>query len=156
MARISMVGWALLAASAGAAMAQDKKAGEPAALAGCEVQIKAGKEKGKLDHFFPMPLAQVRAAAVEALHALEFEVKKEKTPTEDRIEANKARHVGLFVGSGGEEVILLFKETEDSGQKGTLVTGETKKGFVGRAGQKSWSEAVMAQTTCALQKGATE
>lgn len=56
------------------------------------------------------------------------------------------RHLGVFVGSGGETLIVKFQETEESGAKGTSVIAETKKGFVGRAGQKSWSNAVLDET----------
>lgn len=128
-----------------------EKEKEPAALPGCEdSEVKPGKEKGKQVRFFPAPLAKVKEAAVGALNALEFEVKKDAG---NQIEANKRRHVGVFVGSGGEKVVLQFAEAEEGGQQGTRVTGETKKGFVGRAGQKSWTSAVLAQTACNLKKG---
>lgn len=127
--------------------AQDKQ--EPSALSGCEDQIRSGGQKGKQERFFPAPLPKVKAAAIEALHALEFEVKKD---TSDFVEAQKARHVGIFVGSGGERVRLSFKEATQDGQPGTMVTGETKKGFVGGAGMKTWTSAVLTQTTCVLQK----
>lgn len=133
-----------------AAQKKGKDAKEPAPLAGCEdTEVKAGKEKGKQERFFPMPMAKVREAAVSALNALEFEVKKD---SDKEIEAAKKRHVGVFVGSGGEKVVLYFEEAEEGGRKGTRISGETKKGFVGRAGQKSWTNAVLAQTACMLQK----
>jgi hypothetical protein len=131
------------------AWAQDKQPQGPATLPGCEDQVKSGGQKGKQERFYPSPLPKVKEAAVEALQALEFEVKKN---TKDSLEAHKARHVGVFVGSGGEKVRLDFREDEQNGQKGTMVTGETKKGFVGRAGQKTWTDAVLAQTACILQK----
>jgi len=133
------------------AWAQDKQPQEPAPLAGCEDQVRSGGPKGKQERFFPLPLPKVKEAAVEALHALEFEVKKD---TKNSLEAHKARHMGLFVGSGGEKVQLDFREAEQNGQNGTVVTGETKKGFVGRAGEKTWTGAVLAQTACILQKDA--
>jgi len=130
-----------------------KQGDQPAPLPGCESkEIKAGKEKGEQQRFFPAPLATVKEATVSALTALEFEVKKDKG---QEIEAHKKRHVGVFVGSGGEKVVLRFEEAEEGGQKGTRVTGETKKGFVGRAGQKSWTNAVLDQTGCMLGKSAT-
>lgn len=131
----------------------DKKAGEPTALAGCEAkEIRSGTEKGKQERFFAAPLAKVNEALKSALAALEFEVKKE---TANLIEANKRRHMGVFVGSGGEKVILQLAEAEENGKKGTRVSGETKKGFVGRAGQKSWTNAVLDQTSCILDKSTT-
>ncbi len=150
---VVLVGCGLLTVGATqvAAQRKEKDAKEPAPLAGCEdTEVKSGKEKGKQERFFPMPLAKVKEAAVSALNALEFEVKKD---TDKEIEASKKRHVGVFVGSGGEKVALRFEEAEEGGQKGTRVIGETKKGFVGRAGQKSWTNAVLAQTACMLQKG---
>jgi hypothetical protein len=133
------------------AWAQEKQSKEPATLAGCEDQIRSGGQKGKQERFYPFALPKVKEAAVEALHSLEFEVKKD---TNDSLEAQKARHMGVFVGSGGEKVRLDFKEDEQNGQKGTMVTGETKKGFVGGAGQKTWTGAVLSQTACNLQKEA--
>jgi hypothetical protein len=136
-------------------LAQDteKKSSEPAPLPGCESkEITAGKEKGKQERFFPAPLPKVKEALTGALAALEFEVKKDSG---NQIEASKRRHVGVFVGSGGETVVLGLAEAEEDGKKGTRVTGETKKGFVGRAGQKSWTNAVLDQTSCTLQKSGT-
>lgn len=125
-------------------------AAAPAATPGCESkEIRSGKEKGVQERFFPGPMAKVKDAVTGALAALEFEVKKD---TGDRIEAQKRRHMGVFVGSGGEKVILQLAEVEQDGQKGVKVTGETKKGFVGRAGQKSWTGAILDQTECILTK----
>jgi hypothetical protein len=129
----------------------EKKSGEPAPLAGCESkEVKSGKEKGTQERFFAAPLPQVKNALTGALAALEFEVKKDSG---NQIEAHKKRHIGVFVGSGGEKVVLQLAEAEEEGKKGTRVTGETKKGFVGRAGQKSWTNAVLDQTSCILEKG---
>lgn len=52
------------------------------------------------------------------------------------IEAQRNRHLGLFVGSGGEELVVRL--TED-GAGNTLVAVTTKTGFVGGAGQTAWS-----------------
>jgi len=51
----------------------------------------------------------------------------------------------VVVGSGGETLVVQFKETEEGGAKGTRVIAETKKGLVGRVGQKSWTNAVLDQ-----------
>jgi len=152
--RRATVVWVLVVGAitwvASPAWAQDK-AGEPSPLPGCEDQVRSGGPKGKQERFFPMPLATVKQAAIEAVQSLEFEVKKN---TDNSLEARKARHMGVFVGSGGEKVRLEFREAEQDGQKGTMVTGETKKNMVGIAGQKTWTSAVLAQTNCVLQKGA--
>jgi hypothetical protein len=117
----------------------------------CEdAELRPGKEKGKQERFFPMPVARVRAAAAAALKDLEFNIHKS---SDTEIEASKKRHIGL-VGSGGEKMTLHFEEATEGNQRGTRVTGETKKGFVMRAGQKSWTNAVLDQTACTLHVGA--
>ena len=145
--------WALAAAAVvPAALAQNKSkdAGQPAPLPGCESkEIKAGGEKGKQERTFQAPLAKVKEALLSSLAALEFEVKKDAG---NDIEAHKKRHVGVFVGSGGEKVVFHLEEIGPEGQKATKITGETKKGFVGRAGQKSWTAALLDQTDCTLHK----
>ena len=124
---------------------------EPAPLAGCEdAEYKSGKEKGPQERFFPAPPARVKRAAASALQNLDFTIHK-NAATE--IDASKRRHIGVLVGKGGERVILHFEESERGGQRGTLVTGETKKAFVGRLAQKSWTNAVLAQTACMLREG---
>ncbi len=52
------------------------------------------------------------------------------------IKAQRNRHIGVFVGSGGEELTVNLKEI-DSGK--TFISVTTKTGFVGGAGQKAWS-----------------
>lgn len=52
------------------------------------------------------------------------------------LHAERNRHIGLFLGSGGEELAVEWKPVE--GNK-TFVTATTKTGFVGGAGQKAWS-----------------
>lgn len=155
--RTSVCSTALLFLAATIALAQDtgnkdeKKSDEPAPLAGCESkEINSGKEKGPQERFFAAPMPKVKEAVTAALAALEFDVKKDSV---NEIEAHKRRHVGVFVGSGGENIVLQLTEAEQEGKKGTRVVGETKKNFVGRAGQKSWTNAVLDQTACILQKG---
>ena len=124
---------------------------EPAPLAGCrEIGVKPGKEKGRQERFFPMPLPRVKQAAIGALEALEFKINKDSGR---EIEATKKRHIGILVGSGGEKMVLQFQSASEGRQSGTLVIGETKKGFIMRAGQKSWTNAVLMQTGCMLRNG---
>lgn len=126
----------------------EKKDGDPAPTAGCaSTEIKSGKEKGLQKRFYEAPLPKVKEALLGALAALEFNVKKD---TGNEISAQKSRHMGVFVGSGGETLNLKLAEGEEDGKKGTVVEGETKKGFVGRAGQKSWTNAVFDQTACIM------
>lgn len=61
--------------------------------------------------------------------------------TELQIKAQRNRQIGLFVGSGGEELLIAFKPSS----KGTFVTVATKTGFVGGAGQKAWSCQIVEQ-----------
>ena len=56
--------------------------------------------------------------------------------TDNSIEAQRNRHIGVFVGSGGEELVVELKKVDDTK---TFVTVATKTGFVGGAGQKAWS-----------------
>jgi len=99
----------------------EEKSGAPAPLAGCEPkEIKAGKEKGEQGRFYPAPLPKVKEALMGALAALEFEVKKDSG---NHIEASKRRHLGVWVGSGGEKIVLQLAEAEEDGKKGTRITG---------------------------------
>ena len=126
----------------------DEKPSEPAPTAACaDTEIRPGKEKGKQERFYPVAAPKVRAALLQALKDLEFEVHKASGA---EIEASKKRHIGLVVGSGGEKLTISIEESTESGRKGTLVIGETKKGFVMRAGQKSWTNALFEQTGCVL------
>ena len=139
--------------STASAQKKGKESDQPAPLPGCESkEIKSGKEKGKQERVFQAPQANVKEALLSALAALEFDVKKDQA---NDIEANKKRHLGVFVGSGGEKVVFHLEEVNLEGQKATKVTGETKKGFVGRAGQKSWTSALLDQTNCVLEKAKT-
>lgn len=56
--------------------------------------------------------------------------------TTDTISAERNRHIGVFVGSGGEELFVNWKAID---AEKTFVTVATKTGFVGGAGQKAWS-----------------
>ena len=73
------------------------------------------------------------AIATKVLSAVDARV-TENTPTQ--IKAQRNRHIGLFVGSGGEELNVTLRPVSDSG---TFVAVATKTGFVGGAGQKAWS-----------------
>ena len=69
------------------------------------------------------------------------------------MEASKRGKLNTVVGAGPQRVILHFSSTRQDGRSGTLVTGETKKGLVGRVTQKSWTDAVLAQIACNLRGG---
>jgi len=128
--------------------AVDRDEDTPAPTSACAgTDIRPGKEKGRQERFYPMPMAQVREAALKSLKDLEFNVRR---ASDTELEASKKRHIGLLIGSGGEKMTLQFEEAVQGGRRGTRVTGETKKGFVMRAGQKSWTNAVLDQTACTL------
>jgi len=73
------------------------------------------------------------AIANKVLSAVDASV-TEKTLTQ--IKAQRNRHIGLLVGSGGEELNVTLRPVSNSS---TFVTVATKTGFVGGAGQKAWS-----------------
>lgn len=123
------------------ALSQEQQA--PAAKSTQDAEIKPGKEKGKQERFFAYPIATVKAAVIDAMKSIEFEIKKDAA---NDLEGKRKRHIGVMVGSGGETLAVQLKEAEEGGVKGTRVVAETKKGFVGRAGQKSWTNAVLDQT----------
>lgn len=52
------------------------------------------------------------------------------------IKAQRNRHIGVVVGSGGEELAIELQAVSASR---TFVTVTTKTGFVGGAGQRAWS-----------------
>lgn len=119
-------------------------------MLGCEeAEHKSGGQKGEQERFFAVPPEMVRRAAVSALDSLDFNIHKS---SENKIEASKKRHIGVFVGAGGERVILTFRETKEAGHSGTLVIGQTKKSFVGRLAQRTWTDAVFAQIACNLRE----
>lgn len=126
----------------------DAKEPEPAPLAGCDdAEYKSGGQKGAEERFFAAPPEAVRRAAVSALGSLDFNIRKN---SKTEIEASKKRHIGVVVGAGGERVTLTFQNFKRGGQSGTRVIGETKKSFVGRMAQRTWTDAVLAQIACKL------
>ena len=78
------------------------------------------------------PMAKVLEAAKQAVATYGCEIKKEKS---DQFECTRSRHIGAFVGSGGEKVTVQLSP-EGAGTKVLIKTG---KGFVGRLGKKNWS-----------------
>jgi hypothetical protein len=86
-------------------------------------------------------LADTTAIATKVLSAVDATV-TETTATQ--IKAQRNRQIGLFVGSGGEELQLTLKPIPSSS---TFVTVATKTGFVGGAGQKAWSCQIIDQMT---------
>lgn len=77
-------------------------------------------------------LGQATEIATKVLSAVDSTISEK---SESQIKAQRNRHIGVFVGSGGEELLITFKQA----QRGTFITVATKTGFVGGAGQKAWS-----------------
>lgn len=76
---------------------------------------------------------RARDIAKKALVAVDSKINEE---TDTLIKAQRNRHIGVFVGSGGEELSISLKDT---GENKTFMAITTKTGFVGGAGQKAWS-----------------
>jgi hypothetical protein len=78
-------------------------------------------------------MQRAKEIAKKTLIALDSKITEE---TDTSIKAQRNRHIGVFVGSGGEELAVNLKEIEANK---TFISATTKTGFVGGAGQKAWS-----------------
>jgi hypothetical protein len=77
--------------------------------------------------------ARARDIARKVLAALDSSIESE---TGGEIRAQRNRHFGVMVGSGGEELRITLTPVD---AQRTFMTATTKTGFVGGAGQKPWS-----------------
>lgn len=93
------------------------------------------KDSKDVDQTVAFPMAQVLDAAKQALATYGCDIKKE---TADTLECTRDRHIGAFVGSGGEKITVRLSAKG----KETRVEVKTGKGFVGRLGKKNWSTPV--------------
>lgn len=87
-----------------------------------------------VDQTVAYPMDKVLDAAKQALTTFGCDVKKEKEKA-DYLECTRDRHVGVFVGAGGEKVTVKLSAKGSE----TRVEIKTGKGFVGRVGKKNWS-----------------
>lgn len=87
-----------------------------------------------VDQTIAYPMAKVLDAARLAMATYGCDSKKDKEKP-DYLECTRDRHVGVFVGSGGEKVTVKLSEKANE----TRVEIKTGKGFVGRVGKKNWS-----------------
>ena len=78
-------------------------------------------------------LERTKDITKKVLVAVDAHIEAEKP---ESIMAQRNRHIGVLVGSGGEE---LFVNWNSVSPEKTFVTVATKTGFVGGAGQKAWS-----------------
>lgn len=87
-----------------------------------------------VDQVVAYPMAKVLDAAKQATATYGCDSKKDKEKA-DYFECTRDRHIGVFVGSGGEKVTVKLSEKGNE----TRVEIKTGKGFVGRVGKKNWS-----------------
>ena len=78
-------------------------------------------------------LARAKDIAKKVIIAIDSTINEE---TDTVIKAQRNRHIGVFVGSGGEELAVNLQKIDSNK---TFVSVTTKTGFVGGAGQKAWS-----------------
>lgn len=78
-------------------------------------------------------IKRAKDIAKKVIIALDSKITEEQDTS---IKAQRNRHVGVFVGSGGEELSVNLKEIDSNK---TFISATTKTGFVGGAGQKAWS-----------------
>ena len=71
--------------------------------------------------------------AKKVIIALDSKITEE---TDTSIKAKRNQYIGVFVGSGGEELAVNLKEIDSNK---IFISATTKTGFVGGAGQKAWS-----------------
>jgi hypothetical protein len=91
-------------------------------------------------------IGEARNISKKVLVAIDSTISEETSTT---LKAQRNRHIGVFVGSGGEELLVTLQEV--SGNK-TFVTAATKTGFVGGAGQKAWSCEIIDQIVAMASK----
>jgi hypothetical protein len=87
-----------------------------------------------VDQTVAYPMAKVLDAARQATATYGCDSKKDKEKA-DYLECTRDRHIGVFVGAGGEKVTVKLSEKGSE----TRVEIKTGKGFVGRVGKKNWS-----------------
>ena len=119
-----------LAVLSGVCLAQSGQAVQPAIQAG--EKDDASKGSKDVDQTIAYSIARVLEATKQALTTYGCDVKKEKP---DYLECTRDRHVGAFVGSGGEKITVQISAKGDE----TRVEIKTGKGFAGRLGKKNWS-----------------
>lgn len=91
-------------------------------------------------------LTEAKAISKKVLVAVDARISEE---TDTSLKAQRNRHIGVFVGSGGEELTVELNPVTN---ERTFVTTTTKTGFVGGAGQKAWSCQIIDQLTALAAK----
>lgn len=120
-----------------------------AAVISCFMPVSAqAEDKGVQASLDATPEA-VHKAATDALAVIGCEIKKDE-PTQ--LEGYRKHKVGLFVGSGGETVVVSITAQAEGK---TNVDIRTKRTFVGGAGQKNWDQPVLDEIRKSLSSAAT-
>lgn len=97
---------------------------------------KKSNKKGLAQSFAASP-EDVKAATIAAMQKYNFNFKNTDGMS---LEGKRSNKVGLMVGSGGEKMKAEITALSDGM---TEVHVQTKKTFVGIAGQKNWDDEVM-------------
>jgi hypothetical protein len=102
-----------------------------------------------MDEVVDYPLEAVLKAARQAMETYGCDIVKERV---NYLEGTRGRHLGLWVGSGGEKVKVNLSEKDG----GTRVRIETGKGFYGRLGKNNWSTPIFNETMRILKEDILE
>jgi predicted dinucleotide-utilizing enzyme len=114
-----------------------------------EQQEDPTKGSKNVDEVVNYPMELVLEAARQAMETYGCEIKKEKA---DYLEGTRSRHIGAFVGSGGEKIKVKLSEEKE----GTRVKINTGKGFMGRLGKKNWSTPIFKEMMRLLEESSTD
>ena len=107
------------------------------AVMGCFMPMAAQAADSGVQATLDAAPAAVHKAAADALAVIGCEIKKDEP---NLVEGVRTRKVGVFVGSGGETVVVSIA-VQAEGK--TNVDIRTKRTFVGGAGQKNWDQPVL-------------
>ncbi len=110
------------------------------------IKMESG-EKSKQERFFSASEKRVKEVVIDAMSAIGFIVKKDEG---QKLEAYRKYPELGGGGAGGETLKLNIETVEQSGSRVVRVTGETKKGFVGRLRKHNWTDTVLDQAECLL------
>ena len=108
-----------------------------AAVISCFMPVSARAEDKGVQATLDATPEAVHKAAADALAVIGCEIKKDE-PT--HLEGVRTRKVGVFVGSGGETVVVSIAAQAEGK---TNVDIRTKRTFLGGAGQKNWDQPVL-------------
>lgn len=78
-------------------------------------------------------VSRAKEIAKKAIAGLDAKIQE---ATDTCIKAQRSRHIGIFVGSGGEVLMVKIDKVDEMN---TFITATTKGGFFGPIGSKPWS-----------------